>query len=199
MPTYKTRNPDIIAAYQKYHDDQKVMAAYFDEQATTFPGMTGGVVTHIPFDRTWFAGFSSDNDAAVNKDIWRDAASKHHPARWWIRSGVPRGRSTPATLKLLRDTKAQWDRMLKGGPVADPLTAEGYLSAMGFGNWLCFLVHRPVQLFLWKDVMYLSLGSTPEKWDKDRAGWEEILGSEYNVALKELELNNAEKRHHGQD
>lgn len=198
MPTYKTRNPDIIAAWQKYHDDQKLMAAYFDEQATTFPGMTSGIVRHIPFDRTFFSGLSAEDETAVNKDIWRNTASKSWPC-WWIRAGVPRGRSTPETLKLLRDTKVQWDRMVKGSPVSDRLDASEYLTAMGFHNWLDFFGHGPVQLFLWKDVMYLSLGSAPEKWDKGRAGWEEILGSEYNVALKELELDNAERRHRGQD
>lgn len=199
MPTYKTRNPDSIAAWQKYHDDQKVMAAYFDEQATTFPGMSEGVVRHIPLDRTFFSGLSAGDDAAVNKDIWRNTAAKYSTPCWWVRSSVPKGRSTPATLRLLRDTKVQWERMVKGCPLPDPLTAEEYLVSMGFNNWLDFFGHGPVQLFLWKDVMYLSLGSAPEKWDKDRAGWEEILGSEYNVALKELELDNAERRHRGQD
>lgn len=180
MPTFKTTDPTVLALYDLYAEAQSDLQNYFDSWAPRF-GMTKAVLRERPFDCTYFDGFRGPN-LGPNGVLWRETAHKgERPGIWWLRKAIPRGHSSPARLRMLRDFCQLWEQMLKNAPGKTGgrgvVEALPWLQALGFHNHLDFFNHGRVSMVFTRTAILLKLEQgVPPKLGEI---WEEILGSEY--------------------
>ena len=108
-----------------------------------------------------------------------------------------RGATGKGLAAELSSIRKRWTQMLKECPVGKDgeLDFSSVLQLMGFDNWLSFFGVGGVSMFIAADrtAVFLSIGDPPESWDFAKFGWQEVLGSEYNVEKARLSLKRAEE------
>lgn len=194
MSTYKNTTASVVDAYRGYYADQKTLADYFHQKAKEF-GFTEAEILSYKFDRTVMSGFTSL--ASPDKRFWKNLApGKYSSPVWAPRTSLPKGVTGGGLAAELKGIRARWTDMVNQCPVGKngKLDFDSVLQAMGFNNWLSFFCVGGVTMFLSSDrsAVFFSIGNPPESWDPAKFGWQEVLGSEYNVEKAKLELAKAE-------
>ncbi len=195
MATYKNTTQGLVDAYIGFFDDQVKMAAYYDQKAKEF-GFTAAEVLAKRFERTYLNGFTSP--ASPAKHFWKNVSpGTYETPSWRPRASVLRGATGKGLAVELSSIRNRWAKMLKECPVGKDgeLDFSSVLQLMGFNNWLSFFGVGGVSMFIAADrtAMFLSIRYPPESWDPAKFGWQEILGSEYNVEKARLSLKRAEE------
>lgn len=161
MSYYKTNDPAVLTAWEKYTADRKALQAKVDAFSARFRGE--GLLYRHPAS---FAGIKFPN-YTVSKALWRNPDS----------NGLQRPRKNPLpgagaeTKRALKALNADWD---ENAP-KDSISMHPVFQAMGHCNSLDFIIGG-ISLFVHDGWLYAETGSvkTPKLT--------EILGSEWEAA-----------------
>jgi hypothetical protein len=163
MSFYKTKDPNVLAAWNEEHAARAKLQAEADAFAERFGGNG-----RLYADPARFAGLTFS--PAKPRDLWR---APDHNGLQWPRS-VPLRGATAETKEALKALQAEWLAHLPSGRVS----REPIYRALGFSSSMDFLLEG-LTLFVHDGILYASTRKTIRSMT-------EILGSEYHTAESAL-------------